>query len=212
MDVARMTPFIIYALPRSRTFWLSRFLTYGPWNCGHETAITMRSMQDVRNFFAQPYYGTAETAAAPGWRILQHYFPQMRQVVIRRPVEDVVAAMLRVDVSGVAVYDESKLRANMNRSMRDLERISADPRTLSVDYDELNREDVCAYIFEYCLMLRFDKVWWNEMKEKNLQRDVKQHLLYYHNNRFCVEKFKVHCKKEMRNLVYSGSISSRIVT
>ena len=81
-----MAPFIVYALPRSRTKWLSRFLTYGGWTCWHDVAVGMRSMADVDRFFARPNTGTAETGAAPGWMLLAQRFPDMRVVVVRRPV------------------------------------------------------------------------------------------------------------------------------
>jgi hypothetical protein len=34
-----MAPYLIFALPRSRTAWLAHFLTYRDWTCLHEHAI-----------------------------------------------------------------------------------------------------------------------------------------------------------------------------
>ena len=31
--------FIVFAMPRSRSYWLSRFLSYEGWHCGHEEAL-----------------------------------------------------------------------------------------------------------------------------------------------------------------------------
>ena len=80
------TPFIIYALPRSGTFWLSRYLTWGGYACAHEQARHVRAPADVRSWLAQDHTGTAETAAAPWWRLVQHYRPDVRTLVVRRPV------------------------------------------------------------------------------------------------------------------------------
>ena len=68
-------PFVVYALPRSRTFWLSRFLCYAEWNCGHDEIRHARSLDDVRAWFSQSYTGTVETAAAPWWRLIQRLRP-----------------------------------------------------------------------------------------------------------------------------------------
>ncbi len=42
-----MRPFVVFGLPRSRTAWLSRFLTYGDWVCGH--AVRERGSPNTTN-------------------------------------------------------------------------------------------------------------------------------------------------------------------
>lgn len=199
-------PFIIYALPRSRTAWLAAFLSYGDWHCYHEHAIRLRSVEQAVSLLRQPNIGCAETGAAPGWQILEHYLPEMNRVVIRRPVGDVVSSMLAVDVSGVAVYDVERLVKNMERSSRDLAKISARPGVLTMDYADLEREDACAAVFEHCLPYRFDREWWRWMHDQNIQADVKSVLQYYFDNRDAVEGFKHACKSELRRLAYAGLV------
>lgn len=206
-----MSPFIIYALPRSRTAWLSAFLTYRDWRCFHEAAITLRSIEDTKSFLGQPRIGVAETAAAPGWKMLRHYFPQSRIVVVHRPVEEVVDAMMNVDISGVARYDRALLERNMQRIDRSLDRIAAQPDVLTVGYADLDREDVCAAIFEHCLPYPHDHAWWAIMRRRNIQADARQVLRYYADHRDAVERFKLLCKSEMRRLAYAGLISNRAV-
>ena len=207
--MADCKPFIIYALPRSRTFWLSRFLTYGDWTCLHEPAITLRSFGDVIDMFRRPNIGVAETAAGPGWKLLRHHLPEIRSVVIRRPAEEVVQAMMRVDVAGVATYDEAKLRTGMAYGARVLDRIANEPGVLVVEHADLDREDACAAIFEHCLPYRFDLAWWESWRHQNIQTDVKRVLLYYAANRAAVEGFKRACKQELRRLAYAGLISNK---
>lgn len=201
-----MSPFIIYALPRSRTAWLAQFLSYGGWTCHHEAAIRMRSVDDVLAFFRQPRTGTAETAAAPGWRILHHHIPALRAVVVLRPVEEVVEATLRLDVAGVAQYDAAKLRANMTRIYRSLEQIAERPGVLTVDYKKLSSAAVCRNIFEHCLPFQMPPEWERMMQSRNIQADVKSVLRYYFDNFAAVEMFKSRCKAELRRLAYAGSI------
>lgn len=198
--------FIVYALPRSRTAWLAAFLTYRDWACHHEVAIQMRSVADAVSFLRQPNTGTAETAAAQGFKIIQHHIPDIRSVVIRRPVADVVDAVLNVDVSGVATYDRGLLQRNMEHGARCLDRITG---ALVVDYADLHREDACAAIWEHCLPYSFDRARWEEMRAQNIQADTRAVLQYYFNNRDAVERFKAACKSEMRRLARAGLITNR---
>jgi hypothetical protein len=134
-------PFVIYSLPRSRSFWTSRFLTSKGWSCGHDEARHMRSLDDLRSWLSLPRTGSVETAASPWWRLAQHIRPDIRTVVIRRPVGDVVGSLLR---TGVA-FDVPKLRATMLRFDAKLDQIAARvPGCLSITFDELREEAACA--------------------------------------------------------------------
>lgn len=192
------SPFIIYALPRSRTAWLSSFLTYGDWECYHESAMFMRSMDDVRKFFNSGNVGCAETAAAQGYQLIRHAAPNITEVVILRPVDEVVNSLIKA--AGTNVYDEKILRRNMEYGHRMLLKIAQDNGVMTVNYDDLNREDVCAAIFEYCLPYEFDKEWWESLKDKNIQVNLMAVLRYYNKNRNIIDRFKNHCRKELSRL------------
>lgn len=161
-----MPPFIIYSLPRSRTFWLSRFLTYGDWVCGHDEARRARGLDDVRAWFEQPNIGTVETAVAPWWRLVQKYQPDIRTVVVRRPVAEVVDSLLRAGLD----VDPTVLSRAMSRLDRKLDQIERRaPNALSVRFADLESEGVCAEVFEYCLPYRRDPAWWSGMAPLNMQ-------------------------------------------
>src|SRR5665213_2297771 len=119
-------PFIIYALPRSRTAWLSTFLTYRDWKCHHEPLVFMRKIEDIVAFFWRHNSGMAESAAGPGWRLIHHYFPGIRAVVIHRPIEDVIGSMMRLEVPGFR-YEEEPLRKVMTYGHRVLQQIAQQP-------------------------------------------------------------------------------------
>lgn len=200
-------PFLICALPRSRTYWLSRLLSYGDWTCHHEAAVRMRSINDAVEFFDRPRSGSAETGVSPGWKLLRHYVPDLRTVVVRRPVEDVVDAMMAVDVSGVATYDREKLTRNMRYMDRALDRIAACPDVLTVQYADLDQEETCAAVFSHCLPHALPSYWWNEMRGRNLQTDVRRALHYYHANRAAIDRFKASCKTELWRLARLGLVT-----
>jgi hypothetical protein len=203
-------PFIVYALARSRTAWLSRFLTYGAWTCHHEQAIYMRRPREFFALMRRPNTGTAETAAAQGWQLLHHRVPGIRAVVVRRPVEDAVRSMMNVDLHGAGIYDEGDLRRTLTNAARCLDKISALPGVLTVECSDLAREDACAAVFEHCLPYDFDADWWQGLRHENVQIDAASLFHYFHHNRASVDGFKKACKSEMRSLVRSGSLGQRV--
>ena len=147
------TPFIIFGLPRSRTAWLAQFLTYGHWNCGHEQLRHMRSLEDVKAWLAQDCTGSAETAAAPFWRLLQAYRPETRLVLIRRPVGEVIDSLLAIDTQGAGTFERKSLAKAMRRLDAKLDQVWArwpGPK-LTFAFADLNREAVCREFFEFCL-------------------------------------------------------------
>lgn len=159
-------PYVIFALPRSRTAWISHFLSYGEWICGHDEIRHMRSMDDIKAWFAQPCVGTVETSAAPYWRLLDKISPGTKVVVIRRPVSEVVDSLMAIP--GCA-FDRDVLTQAMQRYDRKLEQIAARVPCLSVNYDDLAREDVCAQVFEYCLPYKHDSERWRALEAVNIQ-------------------------------------------
>jgi hypothetical protein len=198
------TPFIIYSLPRSRTAWLAAFLTYGEWTCYHEHAINMRSMDDVVEFFAQPNIGAVETGIMQGWWLLRYHVPNIRMVVIHRPVNEVIKSLLATDVSGVATYDEQKLWRIMPYGARMLRQIGEVPGVLNVEFDELESREGCQRIWDFVLPYPFDDEWWELMKDENITVDMKAFLTKYFTIKDQVEDFKKQCRTELRRLRRSG--------
>lgn len=192
-----MTNFIVHGLARSRTAWLSRFLTYKDHACYHELAITMRSPEDYKKLFSSPNTGSSETGAAQGWWLLKYYKPEIKTVVVFRPIKEVVDSLLDVDLSGVAHYDKPSLVKHLEYGQRCLDKISNDPDTLSVHFKDLIKMETCQKIFEHCLPYKFDIKWWGALKNQNIQVSVQDKLKYYHENKEAIMNFKSLCKKEL---------------
>lgn len=205
-----MTPFIIYALPRSRTAWLARFLTYGDWVCGHDELRRCRSLDDVKIWISQPCTGTIETAAAPYWRLAQTYAPGARVVVVRRPVPEVVDSLLRL--GGPA--DRGLLTHEMRRLDRKLEQIERRiPGALSVSFSDLATPETCARIFEHCLPYKHNPSWWAALDPINIQVNFTALMRYATAYRSKSERLSGHAKQQMmmhmarRPLVEIGGIT-----
>ena len=174
MSSAPSAPFVVFALPRSRTFWTSRFLSYGAWHCGHDEIRRMRSLDDVRSWLATPLTGSCETGGAPFWRTLAKLRPDAKVVIVRRPVEQVVTSLMRQ-----APFPEVPLRAEMTHLDRKLLQIAARwPGALMVSYGALVHEVVCKTIFEHCLGLPHDREWWQFCAALNQQANLLHELNY----------------------------------
>ena len=203
-------PFIVYGLPRSRTFWLSVFLTYGDVKCYHEMCMVMRDVDDIKSWLAQDNTGTSETAASPAWRLIHHYRPDIKAVVVRRPVEHVVEAVLALDISGVGRYNRETLTKSMEYLDRMLDQVERLPGVMRVDFDDLRHESTCAEIFEFCLPYKHNPQRWESLSKINLQVNSRALLRYRFAHRPQMSRFKALCWGEMRRLYKMGAFRDRI--
>jgi hypothetical protein len=168
-----MPPFVILGLPRSRTYWLSHYLSYGGWHCGHDELRRCRSLDDAREWLARPRTGTAETVGARYWRMLWRIAPETRVVVVRRDPGAVFRSLIRLPYPMDAAYLARELR----RQDRALDQVAKRwPGALTVTFDDLAQEAVCARVFEHCLPYSHDHAWWASLADRNLQADVDRTL------------------------------------
>lgn len=194
------SPFLVLALPRSRTAWLSRFLTYDGWSCGHEQARFLREPRDLPAWLSQPFTGSAETSVARWWRLIRAVAPELRVVVIRRPLEDVVGSLMRVDLGGAGVFDRERLFLAMKKIDLALDRIERAPNVRSYEYGALDDEAVCSEIFEFCLGLPHDHEWWAALSPMRITCDMAAIMRY--TRAFAPQMIAAShfCLREMRKL------------
>lgn len=196
-------PFVVFALPRSRTFWASRFLTYGGWTCAHEEARHVRSVEDVTAWLSQEYVGSIETAAAPFWRLLLDVRPDARIAVIRRPAAEVIASLLATGIQ----FDRpalGRLLAKTDRKLDQIERHA--PGVLSLSYADLAQESVCARLFEHCLGLPHEPAWWAHLAPMNLQADLGVLFRYYNAHAARLKDAEVACVRRIRHALLAGKV------
>lgn len=168
-------PFLILALPRSRTFWLSKFLTYGEWTCAHDEAIRARGINDIRSWLSLPFTGSAETAAAPFWRLALDIRPDLKIVTIRRRPEESIDSLLRTGIP----FDRAALERVVFKTNRRLDEIESNvSEVLSIPFESLAEERVCAGLFEHCLGLPHDHARWEQFDRVNLQVNLAAELRY----------------------------------
>ena len=209
-SIPQRPPFIIHALGRSRTAWLSEFLTYRRWLCLHEQAIYLRHPAELPILFSRPNVGYAETAASFGWPLIRHARPDIIQVVIDRDPDEAGAAMMAsYDRHGLR-YDPGKMGSIFDRGHRVLRKISALPDVLTLSYADLDTEAGCRAVFEHCLPYAWDRDWWLRMRDRRVEADVPAIVDYYWRNRDGVENFKRLCKVQMMHLARTGELQHAV--
>lgn len=160
------SPFVVFALPRSRTYWLSAFLNYGGRTCAHDEILRVRGVDDVTAWLSQDRVGSVETAAAPFWRLPREIRPDVRIAVVRRPVADVARSLMNTGIQ----FDREALVRRLGRLDRRLNQIEQNlPDVVSVSYADLGREEGCARLFEHCLGETHNHAWWERLAPLNLQ-------------------------------------------
>ena len=163
-------PFLIMALPRSRTFWLSRFLSFGGWECGHDQLRFMRGVEDVKAWLGTPCFGSVETTAAPFWRLAKRWRPDLRLATVRRSPEAVMDSL--TEIRGV-VFQPDLLLCNLRRLDAKLDQVEARTGALRVDFAELDDPQVCKKLWQHCLGsdVAWVEEWWQAADAANVQID-----------------------------------------
>jgi len=174
-----MTPFVIFSLPRSRSTWLSLFLSYGGLLIGHDVGVDSESIPD---FIDRMKPGTCETGAAFAWPVIREYLPMSKFVTVRRDRDEVCDSLARFGLSGF--QDEMRVR---DCHLDDIERL---PGTKRFFYEDLARMEVCADLFTHCLEKPFDVSWWQRMDALNIQVDMSKQMRKLIHNRGQIESLK----------------------
>lgn len=92
-----MKPFVILGAPRSRTFWLSQFLSSPRRRVEHEPSRRLRSRDEVRAYFSTPNAAAADTGLGKVWKQLD--IPGVTTVVVHRPASEIIGSLRQIGAS-----------------------------------------------------------------------------------------------------------------
>lgn len=179
-----MRPFIVFSLPRSRSTWLSLFLSYGGRQIGHDIGVDCRTRED---FLARLGDGTCETGAAFAWRRIRQAVPDCRFALVYRPIHEVCASLERFGLDG--------WWPEMQKRLFDMDEIARETDALIVDYHEMDRPEVCERLFEFCLGEPLDIAWWARMDAMNIQTDMPKQIAKLVDNRAAIEALKADVRR-----------------
>jgi hypothetical protein len=106
-------------------------------------------------------WGAVEIGGVVAWQIIKKELPDLKTIVIRRPLQDVYNSLAatghQADLTSLAEFDEL------------LNVVSAQPGVHSINVDSLDVPAVCKWLFEYCLELEFDFDWWARLSALDIQ-------------------------------------------
>lgn len=166
-----MQPFFVFGLPRSRTLWLSRWLSYGSRYVAHDLAVECDTIDDFLDTLTLGPAGTAETAAVEAWPLIREAFPQARVAVVFRPIEEVRASLIRAGVPVDAAVMEA-----LEKRLEAMTELARQPLVMSLSYAALSNKEVCADLFTHLTGEKFDSGWWDMMSGANIQIDMPRRL------------------------------------
>jgi len=164
-------PFIIFALPRSRTAWLAKWLSYGGRKVAHDLSLECDRIEDFIDAFSLGLDGVVDTAAIEAWRLIREARPDIKMVVVFRPLVDVISSLRN---AGFPVTPDVVAQLeDRERAMREL---AAEPGVMSVEYDALGSWCQGQMIWEHLCDDRFDQLRWFEFANHNIQIDIPARL------------------------------------
>ena len=190
------SPFLIFSHPRSRSKWLSVFLSVDPWVCGHDVAIDLPDLDKLAEFYSLPNTGSAETGAAEMAPLFLARFPNARVVVVRRPIDEVASSLS----PSLGREINPQWLAGQETALDEIEKM---PGVLSVQFSDLEKEGTCRSIWEHCLPGQpFDHNRWERMAGQNIQIDMRERICKLAENQAALDRLKTEARIAMKHLPY----------
>ena len=181
--------YLVLSLPRSRSAWLSVFLSNGG-TCGHDMATLCPSTAEVRRVWST-VEGSCETGAMIAGPLLKKWFPETTFMVIRRDTQEVIDS-LRYFLGPYFDAGEIRARAAM------LDKFAADNKIAAVDYVALADKTMCEALFLHLTGRYCPAGWWDRMARLNIQIDNKSWLRMLIQNRSRLQKLKDDLAREIQ--------------
>ncbi len=164
----RARPFFITGLPRSRTAWLSAYLSMGDTLCYHEPLKQITELDDLRGLLDSPYYdfiGAADSGLGfhLDW-VTEHLACPV--LIVERPRAQVEASIQRM---GLPATNYCELLE------KELRRFSGHTAVMRVPFEKLSDRRVMEKVFWHLMPGRdFDEVRFRQFCAYNIQVDPKE--------------------------------------
>lgn len=159
-----MKTFFILSLPRSRTAWLSVFLTYENSYCFHEGLVECESVSALPRLFAatgKPVVGNSDCGNILFLDELRETFPDAKFVIVERPLAEVVDELHHMGLNNFDPETIEYAAHELTLARRTLD-------ALLIDYRDLD-ENVCRHIWQHCIGTPFDESRWRMLDGLDIQ-------------------------------------------
>jgi hypothetical protein len=133
--------FIILASPRSRTAWLSTWLSDGHRTCWHDLLACVSDTATLRDI-VNSHNGTIETAGGDFYRTLFDTFPNSRFAILRRSEMQIAQSLQR---KGAPISQAHRALSSLAEAEGWLKNRTD---VLTIDFEALNQEHVLENIWK----------------------------------------------------------------
>ena len=170
-------PFLITGLPRSRTAWLSVFMSGAGSICYHEPIGGIREVSDIEAIYKSDYYkfvGIADSGLGffLDW-ILKNIQP--RTLIVERDPAEVIESLARLGLP----------RTNFTELLSDrLQPFKEHPLVMWVPYEALNMKRVMQKIYWHLMPGQpFDEERYELLAKMHIETDVEETLVQARKNK-----------------------------
>lgn len=157
------SPTIILGMPRSRTAWLSAFLSTPDRPFLHEPSVHWHGLHDLRTFLSNPRAAACDSGLTLFWRDIMAFRPNVTLIVVHRSEQSVFASLLDAGIP---------LPGDIVRRLRLLwrETLEAAMRAkFSTDFDDLHKPIVARYIYRLATGVDCSHAWLQQWQDLNVQ-------------------------------------------
>jgi hypothetical protein len=167
------SPFVVFALPRSRTAWLANYLNAGgKYPVGHDITIECNSTEDFFNSYSNGMRGTIETGSMMAWRLMKQRIPDLKILLVRRPLDEVKRSLLQFGIKPAS--GELEAREEILNFLETL------PNVDSIEFRDLYITQCRRWVWETLLEEPWDSVWDAALAPINIQIDMQARLRQLH--------------------------------
>jgi hypothetical protein len=167
------SPFVVFALPRSRTAWLANYLNAGGrFPVGHDITIECNCTEDFFASYANGMRGTVETGSMMAWRLMKQRIPDLKILLIRRPLDEVKRSLLQFGIEPAS--GELEAREEILNFLETL------PHVDSIEFRDLYITQCRRWVWETLLEEPWDAVWDSALVPINIQIDMQARLRQLH--------------------------------
>lgn len=157
--------YLIFALPRSRTTWLSVFLSNESGLCYHDKSIEFATLKAIHEWgLDNPNCGIIDTALIVHWEKLMEMNPNVRFILIERPLCDVEESLKKINLPIMSLGVLQKNLIEMKKN----------PRVMIIQFKDLDDMEMCSKLYEYCTELPFNRDRWELLRRIDMQPRITQ--------------------------------------